>query len=95
MSKNKAALLEALVPLEQALSSKAYLGGSQFSLADVVAIADLRAAFETVRYLVLVFFLQQAVLVFKVFCGVCRDCCVCTVSALLGQLTGMYFFCTS
>lgn len=51
MSKNKAALLEALVPLEQALSSKAYLGGSQFSLADVVAMADLRAAFETVRYL--------------------------------------------
>jgi glutathione S-transferase len=49
MAANKRALLEAVAPLENLLSDKSFLAGTNLSLADLVTMADLRAAFEKVR----------------------------------------------
>jgi glutathione S-transferase len=49
MATNKRALIDALAPWEQALQEHPFLAGSRLSLADLVAMADLRTAFEKVR----------------------------------------------
>jgi glutathione S-transferase len=49
MAKHKAQLITALSSLELRLKDSDYLAGPAFSLADVVLLADLRAAFEKVR----------------------------------------------
>jgi glutathione S-transferase len=48
MATNKAALITAVKRFELRLADNAYLAGSALSLADIVIMADLRAAFEKV-----------------------------------------------
>ena len=48
LAKNKQALLDALQPWEERLSSQPHLAGTAVSVADLIAMADVRAAFEKV-----------------------------------------------
>lgn len=49
MESNKADLISALGAWEAKLSEHEFLAGSALSLADMVAVADVRPAFEKVR----------------------------------------------
>lgn len=48
MATNKAELMKAVAAWESKLQERPFLSGSAFSLADAVAVADLRGAFEKV-----------------------------------------------
>jgi glutathione S-transferase len=48
MTTNKAELMKAVAPWESKLQEGPFLSGPAFCLADAVAVADLRAAFEKV-----------------------------------------------
>ena len=49
LASNKAQLIMALAPWEDALQQAEFLAGNKLSLADVAAMADLRLAFEKAR----------------------------------------------